>query len=512
MFKQILESIGLSQPAPPQPSVAEAMAGFLRTQNRLLESQVEVWQKYVDFDDELYDAQGNRAWLEIGSDLTDSRSAAIVYKTESDLAKLRNQSRHLANENEFAINAIENRVSYIVGEGHSYKVVPRGGAEPSVDLIDQVKDVIDRFLDDNRWHARQQETQVRLDRDGERFLRYFIDGPDLSVRFVEPEIVGTPERQPPHTRFGFRHREGDVETVEAYYLREGAGSTRYEEVQAAEIQHRKANVDMTAPRGVPLFHAVRKNLQRAEKILRNMSTVAEVQAAIAMVREHISSSQSTIQAFVDATKDAEAVSSDGRSRTYRDYPPGTIIDHGPGQKYTFPAAGVEVDRFVAAIQAELRAVASRLVMPEFMLSSDASNANYSSTMVAEGPAVKMFEREQSATIRCDLEVIRKAIEVAIEAGELPPDTLEQVAIDADGPSVRTRDRLKDAQADQILVNGKVMSRQTWAARNNLDYQQERDVMDQEDEAAMEVPGNGRQNAFDQDQEGDEATAQVPTGI
>ena len=38
------------------------------------------------------------------------------------------------------------------------------------------------------------------------------------------------------------------------------------------------------------------------------------------------------------------------------------------------------------LQAELRAIAARLVMPEFMLTSDASNANYASTMVAEGPA------------------------------------------------------------------------------------------------------------------------------
>ena len=34
-------------------------------------------------------------------------------------------------------------------------------------------------------------------------------------------------------------------------------------------------------------------------------------------------------------------------------------------------------------------------MPEFMFTSDASNANYASTLVAEGPAVKMFERLQA---------------------------------------------------------------------------------------------------------------------
>ena len=40
-------------------------------------------------------------------------------------------------------------------------------------------------------------------------------------------------------------------------------------------------------------------------------------------------------------------------------------------------------------------------MPEFMFTSDASNANYSSTLVAEGPAVKMFERLQASMIEQD---------------------------------------------------------------------------------------------------------------
>ena len=44
-------------------------------------------------------------------------------------------------------------------------------------------------------------------------------------------------------------------------------------------------------------------------------------------------------------------------------------------------------------------------MPEFMLTSDASNANYSSTMVAEGPAVKMFDRLQHEMLGDDIELL-----------------------------------------------------------------------------------------------------------
>src|SRR6185295_1448942 len=102
----------------------------------------------------------------------------------------------------------------------------------------------------------------------------------------------------------------------------------------------------------------------------------------------------------------------GRTRHFSQYGPGTILDAPAGLEYDFPAQGLDAGNFVTVLQAELRAIASRLVMPEFMLTSDASNANYSSTMVAEGPAVKMFSRLQAEQIADDLEVMWRVVESA----------------------------------------------------------------------------------------------------
>jgi len=55
-----------------------------------------------------------------------------------------------------------------------------------------------------------------------------------------------------------------------------------------------------------------------------------------------------------------------------------------------------------------------------MLTSDASNANYSSTMVAEGPALRMFARLQAEQVCDDLEVMWRVVNAAIAAGQLPP--------------------------------------------------------------------------------------------
>ena len=60
---------------------------------------------------------------------------------------------------------------------------------------------------------------------------------------------------------------------------------------------------------------------------------------------------------------------------------------------------------------------------------------------------------------------------------MPPGTTERIEIDAEGPIVQSRNRLAEAQADQILMTLGVASPQTVAARHGLNYDQERDLID-----------------------------------
>ena len=221
------------------------------------------------------------------------------------------------------------------------------------------------------------------------------------------------------------------------------------------------------------YFPVRKNLRRAEKLLRNMSAVAEIQSAIALIRKHQATSSAALAQFVASQADATAVSPvTGQTVNFRRYAPGTILDAMAGTDYEFPAAAIDAASYVAVLQAELRAIAARLVMPEFMFTSDASNANYSSTMVAEGPAVKMFDRLQREMIEDDLELLFRVVGHAVAAGRLPSDALSSVDIRAIAPTLAVRDRLRDAQADQILVRNGAMSPATMAMRHGLDPGQE----------------------------------------
>jgi capsid protein len=440
-------------------------------ERRLVEAFDELWNSCVDPADAICDGDGtpwNRLACGVGG------ACSVPFGDEHQLAAIRDQCRALALSNEFAINGHENRISYIVGSGHVYRAVARRGQQAET-VIDDVQAVIDEFLRVNHWRKRQQEIVRRKDRDGECFLRLFVDAEGMTrVRFVEPGQIAAPSERlgDPASRFGVQTDPDDVETIFGYWI-----DGRL--VDAATVQHRKANVDANCKRGLPLFFPVRKNLRRAEKLLRNMSVVAEIQSAIAVIRKHKAATAAGLEQFVAGQADLSVTNTgSGRTSHFQRYAPGTILDAVSGTEYEFPAAGIDAGRYVAVLQAELRAIASRLVMPEFMLTSDASNANYSSTMVAEGPAVKMFERLQHEMLEDDIELLWRVLRHAVEAGRLSVEVLRVIEIRGVPPRLAVRDRLKDAQADQILVRNGAMSIQTMAMRNGLEPEQEEHLIRQ----------------------------------
>jgi capsid protein len=445
----------------------EAILGrYQQAMARILE---ELCQSLVDPQEPYWDADGTR-WLPVAGAAPSGLQLGVPFRTEADHAAIRLECRALAIHNEFAINGHENRISYIVGTGHSYRVVARPGRQLPESLLWQIQEILTRFLRRNMWHRRQQEIVRRRDRDGEVFLRFFPDPEGtLLVRFVEPEQISTPTQlqEDPTASFGIVTRPRDVESVLGYFV-DG------EYVPAGEIQHRKAHVDFNVKRGLPLFYPVRKNLRRAEKLLRNMCAVAEIQSAIALIRKHNHLAWPAVEGHL-ARQSVGPFGGTGRGYLQR-FAPGTILDVYAGTDYQFPAAGIDAARFVAVLQAELRAIASRLVMPEFMLTSDASNANYSSTLVAEGPAVKMFQRLQQELIEEDLLVMHRVLEVAARLGQIPQQVLQDLELQAIPPSLAVRDRLKEAQADAILVRAGAMSPATMAMRHGLDPDRERQLL------------------------------------
>jgi hypothetical protein len=230
---------------------------------------------------------------------------------------------------------------------------------------------------------------------------------------------------------------------------------------------------------LPTTYPLQARLDQALKTLSNTGAIVEFRARIALIRKHVNATVGTVKAMLQAGSTGTRTAAGGEMGNAYRLPPGAVLDTNDQTTYEFPTNDTQVDKIVAAIQAELRSVAAALGLAEYMVSADASNANFSSTMVAEGSPVKTFEMMQATMIAEDIEVLERAIAVAVKNGRLPTDTLEQIEIDAEPPVIVSRNRLQETQADEILVRNKVMSKKTWRARDDLDDDAERYQIEQE---------------------------------
>jgi hypothetical protein len=461
----------------------------LRSQQRVLESALDLFGSvlpddprdlYGDFDGfQIYPPGGVPPYYQ---DNRGRGEVLPVYTTWQQLKYIRDRNRRLCAENEFAICAVENRSNYVVGDGFTYRATSSDGEDELVAMVQQVLDVWASTVEVNDY---EHDGMQRLDHDGEFFLRFFKqDSGLLEMRFVEPEHVRDEGGDPydPSLSFGVVTETDDVEKVVGYNVVEQPWlNTTPTFVPAEEMIHVKLNVPRNAKRGLPTFYPVERNLRRAEDLLASMTSMAKARAKIALIRRMMNVT-STAAANLVSSLTAARVTDTTTEQTLNveRWRNGTILNAGGNIDYEFPSGRVDAGSFIGVLQAELRAVAARLVMPEWMLTVDASNANFSSSMVAEAPAVKNFRRLQRMLARRFGEsrhpdrkaVAWRQIEYAVELGALPPEVLTKVKIQCEGPSLESRNKSEEAQVNTAYYQLGIKSLQTIAQEQSLDFDQE----------------------------------------
>ena len=205
-------------------------------------------------------------------------ATSAVYIQPTQLDMLRAHSRTFCIRNPYWKAVEKNRIAYNVGTGHVYSIVAREPGETlEKDIRRKAKKELDTFIKVNRYRNRQGEKLTRLDRDGEFFMRMFDNRDDgvLRVRFVEPLQIKTPPGYGPEggVWFGIKFDRLDYEEPIGYFIRpmnydggalDGNQIRIWERMIPAEnMQHRKANVDMASPRGLPTSYMAAPRLEQA---------------------------------------------------------------------------------------------------------------------------------------------------------------------------------------------------------------------------------------------------------
>lgn len=426
------------------------------------------------------------------------------FRTESDLDRIRGVGRLFGDGSSFGISALECLGNYTFGGGFTFSPQAAEGYRVSEDLLAAVKRVVNAFTDRNVFSGKlDREINRRSRRDGEALLCLeLVDGWQCEARFAEPSQLTEPAGPRPiedwlagsgvvpcdsfvsSWTFGVHTRDGRHDRAYGYHFVWNPSGTEWDYYPEARVAHFKRNVDADVKRGVSDFDVIGEFISASEKLLRNTAGGSAIQAAIPFIKEFI---QETTKDQVNDIKAAGAVrrsiaTAEGRREVYQQhFRPGTI-PHIRGASYKDGPGGTNrVDGFVAALQACFRYMGTRWQIPEFMISGDASNANYASALVAESPFVKAREADQLVFSGEFRSLLWKVIRLAYDGGFFSRFNLrfaelqEAIYLKIDPPSVATRDRKADVDADKVLVDSGAMSVRTMAANAGLDYDAEVDA-------------------------------------
>ena len=399
-----------------------------------------------------------------------------------DLDQMRSLARWLTAKNDLAIGAARTITNYTVKRGYKWeaRVAKEYRQDPvAVKLVARVQRLIDDYSDLNNLASRERSACFRSIRDGEVFTRHFAqeDGTTI-LRFVEPEQVRPSPGSGTNCAYGIETDPEDVESVWAYHVT--YDGVNYDRINPAEVCHYKRNVDECVKRGLSDFFSSGDTFDQVAKLLRNMTISGGVQAAIAWIEQHDGATSSQVQSHIANIKDLNRPSIEnpitGRTPDYQQMGPGTVVKTGKSKEYIpAPLAG-NTTQHTNIVQAALRSIGCRWNMPEYMISGDSSNANYSSTLVSGSPFVNAIECGQDDFGRLFLRWRWIAIRNACDAGLFGEiafsDIMRMVDLHFTPPLVAVAKEAEQATIDHQDIAAGVMSLQTRRARRGLDDEQE----------------------------------------
>eukprot|EP00913_Durusdinium_trenchii_P035349 g33079.t1 len=463
----------------------------------------------------------------VGSTRVDDRldgRCVPVYETEHDVARIRAMGRALAPSTSVAVGAIEALYNYVFGEGFAFTVAASRGSdrEPQTGLLERMQEFVDTFLESNDVvGAADRDDHSRSREDGERFIALRADRRSIRAEVVQPEQVTEPRDTRPldvwqgdefgiseetSWSFGIHTPRRDAARPYGYHVVYDTAGTDWEYIPAERMLHLKRNVPRTAKRGISDFYPIARDLLGDEKLTRNLGVAAASIAAIVGVRKFTSGTLKTdINGLLHDQGGATVTrfnrAGESRTVTQEPFDGGSILNSG-GYDWEHGPLGASNNPNLLLVAAHLRrSIGVRWTMPEYLVSGDASNANYASTSVAAESWVRSRRADQRFFGRHYVALLWKAARLAYDLGWFAPFDLgwnqlrRQLEIQVAYPDVATKDFLQVARANAQMIADGYKSRHTAATEQGLDYAAERDRL-QSDASASRAAQEPRSNSID----------------
>ena len=462
----------------------QAQLRVAKNQNKCLERKEKLFEQYAsfsytgppDFDRTIEPALASWTAPLWSRDLYPYKPTTI--RTQLQLDMQRNLARILAETDPNAVAILTGFRSYCVGSGLTYvidgseQLIQRGTKYlAKFDKVNQMKDVAYEIL----W---------RFIRDGEFFIRIEPGERGISwIRFIEPDQIRAPAGEmtdgiPEFAPYAWGILTENHDTLNPLRYCIWYSDSEQEEVEPQYIIHKKANVDMNRKRGLSYFYPCHMILQNVAKLRRSNAIGNSVREAIAYFRqwEVMPEEPPNLNNIPIPSWVKQDWNPDGKqypvgvqyeeAGTIKDIPRGMTL---PSQSDMGPDP-VSCD---LAIKHGLRASAARMQAPYWMVSGDADTSSYAASLTAESPFIHTIQFLQSVITDTVREIYERVLAHGEEQLLLPESIGDRVTVEVSAPSPVARDRVKEVQADALLVKMGAMSIPTLQSKHGLDPEVEK---------------------------------------
>jgi len=413
--------------------------------------------------------------------------------TEQEVTDMQTQAISMFYKDPGARGLIETLVNFIIGKDVS--IEPE---DPSPD----VKAYWESFVEVNEWDMRSKEFVRRTLRDGENFLRFFkpaiksiLEAADVldtqninntislvppKVRFIHPPEIK--DESQTHS-YGIETDENDVEIPITYYrsYAKRDGTPANEKIPADEIIHTKILVDSDVKRGVSFLVGNAKYLTKYSAWLEDRIMLNRIRTVFNLIMK-VSGDPTAIKSkFEDTTTSGTLERKKMPAR-------GSVLVGTQGIEYEFANLNIHAeDTKDDGRNIELM-LCKGTGLTEYIVRGDASNANYSSSMVSESPMVRAILAWEDFFTRPFKKVFAKVIAIGIEKGYITSKNLNVLKCKINFTRVIHRDLKKDSDAAKVHRELEIVSKRTLAENFGYNYDEEKKRMETENLAdSVKVP-------------------------
>jgi len=440
----------------------------------------------------LREAEMLKDQLEVISGITESNFVKPE-RDESQWELLGGDYKHLDTQNRDTLLKQANEIFYKSPHGRNIcrlfekYVAGRGFSVDPISETPATKEVWEDFWIVNNMELRKKEIVRRCIRDGEAFIRYFEDEKTYKIRFLNPMKLKNPDMIPPGAKItdGIETDPEDIETVKNYYYKNEA-------IPAEEVQHIKIMTDSDEVRGRSYFEPLLEYLVLYKDWIKDRMKLNKIRNTVALIKKVTGTpTEAANIAAKYPTTQKENLDGTSLARAPKNI---SVFTTNKNVDYELKSPNLQASDVQHDGRALLLTIAAGSGLPEFMITSDASNGNFASTMIAEGPGVMEFEDWQDFFGEAFKEMFRRVIRKGIADGLVPEKEKiterqmnpitgieEEVEIikptclecSITFPDIVSRNIKDETDAYEIQMNKMgILSPQTASARLDLDFDNE----------------------------------------